>query len=131
MTFSQGPASFIRGRSHVVNPTLFARVPYDPIKHAGRGSNIGDGGASLDVLSRRAAYYVDKIFKGAKPADLPVQQPTEFEMVISFTTAKVLGLPIPPTLIARADEVIEQSCRCLLSGHASRVGRSSWVAVKK
>jgi len=64
-------------------------------------------GANLADLSRRAAYYVDKIFKGAKPADLPVQQPTKFEMVINLTTAKVLGLPIPSTLIARADEVIE------------------------
>ncbi len=64
-------------------------------------------GADLQHLGRRAATYVDKILKGVKPADLPVEQPTKFNMVINLNTAKQLGLTIPPLFLARANRVIK------------------------
>ena len=95
-------------RARINTLALAARLPtiYGPGEHVEAGGLMSYG-ANFPDLFRRAADLVDKILRGAKPGDLPVEQPTKFDLVINLTTAKALGLDIPPSLLARADEVIE------------------------
>jgi len=99
---------YIVERQRLAELALRHRLPtmFNVRDHAEAGGLLSYG-TDLNDLSRRGAAYVNKILKGAKPADLPVEQPTKFELVINLKTAKALGLTIPQSLLARADQVIE------------------------
>ena len=98
----------IRFRSKVVEFAARRRQPTMDVEESGpRAGMVMSYGPNWASNYRQAADLVDKILKGAKPGDLPVEQPTKFELVINLKTAKALGLIIPPSLLARADHVIE------------------------
>jgi putative ABC transport system substrate-binding protein len=101
-------AMFVNERRRLVDLAAKNRLPaVYPLREFVDAGGLMSYGANLADLVRRAATYVDKILKGAKPADLPVEQPTKFELVINLKAAKALGLTIPPSVLQRADEVIE------------------------
>jgi putative ABC transport system substrate-binding protein len=94
-------------RKPAIDLALKHRLPLIGVNPFAREGGLMSYSLRQSELFRRAAYYVDRILKGARPADLPVEQPTKYELVINLKTAKALGLEVPPTLLARADEVIE------------------------
>jgi putative ABC transport system substrate-binding protein len=99
---------FFRQRAELAEVALKQRLPsISPFREAAEAGALMAYGASLPDMLRRAAEYIDKISKGAKPADLPMEQPTTFELVINLKTAQALGLTIPPALVLRADHVIQ------------------------
>jgi ABC-type uncharacterized transport system substrate-binding protein len=103
-----GGGAFYLNRTRIADLALRHRLP-----SVFQNREFVDAGGLLSYAPsttanyRRAAFFVDKILKGAKPSDLPVEQPSKFELVINLKTAKALGLTIPPSLLQRADQVIE------------------------
>jgi ABC-type uncharacterized transport system substrate-binding protein len=104
----QGDSVLYNNRGQIVEMALRNRLPAASLqKEYAEAGFLLTYGADIPDLYRRAAGFVDRLLKGAKPAELPVEQPTKFELVINLKTAKALGIIVPPTLLTRADEVIE------------------------
>jgi putative ABC transport system substrate-binding protein len=100
---------FLNERRHLVDLAAKNRLPtVFPYRESVDAGGLMAYGPNVSDLFRRAATYVDKILKGAKPSDLPVEQPTKFELVINLKAAKALGLTIPQSVLARAHDVVEK-----------------------
>ena len=99
MTVHRAPIILAAARNNV--PAVYSQSPF------ARDGGLLSYGPDLVDIFRRAASYADRILRGAKPGDLPVQFPTKFEMILNLKTANALGLAIPPSILLRADEVIE------------------------
>jgi len=103
-----GDRLFLSSRTRIVELMIASRLPTMFTQRRWvEGGGLVSYGAIFNDVYRRAAFYVDKILKGAKPGDLPVEQPTRLELVLNLKTAKAIGLTVPPPLLARADEVIQ------------------------
>jgi putative tryptophan/tyrosine transport system substrate-binding protein len=105
---AQGDSVLFNYRDQIAEMALRNRLPAASVsKEFAEAGLLLAYGADIRDLYRRSAIFVDKIFKGAKPGELPVEQPTKFELVVNLKTAKALGIEVPPSVLARADEVIE------------------------
>jgi putative ABC transport system substrate-binding protein len=104
---ADGPLAFANGRLIAELAAKHRLATMNAFREAVEAGGLMVYGASVSDIIRRAAGYVDRILRGAKPGDLPIEQPTKFEFVINLKTAKALGLTIPPAVLARADEVIQ------------------------
>ena len=106
LVLNDGMFTLHRARIAILAAKLHLPAMFSNREHVDAGGLMAYGPSLLDSF-RRAAIYVDKILKGAKPADLPVEEPTKFDLVINLKTAKALGLTTPQSLLVRADQVIE------------------------
>ncbi len=106
--FVSNDSMLFNERQRIIKHALALRLPVMPTNRLGtQAGGLLSYGQNATIAFRRVAYYADKIFKGEKPGELPIEQPTRFEMMINLKTARALGIDIPPMLLARADEVIE------------------------